>query len=114
MSVFDLSGVAVPTRVVLEDNFFVINAVAEGRVSDLAITFVDVVQEAGFDLAGSDDEGFEAEVFFAVGQVGAGQVVLTESACAGQVDVRITVLDDPAVLPGGGSGSEPSSTPGST
>jgi hypothetical protein len=57
------------------------------------------VTNAGFDIAGSDDEGFEAEVFFARGDVAAGQVVLTESACPGLVDVKISVLDHPAVFP---------------
>lgn len=98
-AVFDLEGLAAPTGVVIADGYLVINARADGKITDLAIEFQHMVTEAGFDVAGSDDEGFEAEVFFAKGDVAAGQVVLTESVCAGLVDVKISVLDDPAVFP---------------
>lgn len=101
LAAFDLTGVATTTGVSTKDGFLVITARAEGSVQDLAIAFIGVVEEAGFDVAGSDDEGFEAEVFFAAGQVAAGQVILTESSCPGVVDVRITLLDDAAVLPDG-------------
>ena len=96
---FDLAGLAEPTGVVTADGYLVINARADGKITDLAIAFQQVVTNAGFDIAGSDDEGFEAEVFFARGDVAAGQVVLTESPCPGLVDVKISVLDHPAVFP---------------
>lgn len=99
LAAFDLTGVATPIGVTTEDGFLVLTARAEGSVQDLTTEFLAVVEEAGFDVAGSDDEGFEAEVFFAAGKVAAGQVILTSSSCPGAVDVRITLLDDPAVLP---------------
>jgi hypothetical protein len=109
---FDLDGLAVPIESFEDDGYFVVRAQAEGSVPDLALQFMSVVEEAGYDVAGSDDEGFEAEVFFSSGQVAAGQVVLTESDCEGVVDVRISLLDDPAVLPDAGpSGALPSTTP---
>jgi len=77
----------------------VISARAAGEIPELAIAFQHVVTDAGFNIAGTDDEGFEAEVFFARGNNAAGQVVLSESACLGFVEVKISVLDDPAVLP---------------
>lgn len=106
---FDLTGVAEPTRYVSEQGYLVINARSERGISDLGLAFVDVVTGAGFDIAGLDDEGFEAEVFFSQGDVAAGMVVLTESPCPGFTDVRISVLDDPAVLPDGDS--SPSAAP---
>jgi hypothetical protein len=100
---FDLTGLAEPTGVGSEHGYLVINARADGMITDLAIEFQQMLMDGGFDIAGSDDEGFEAEVFFAretvQGSVAAGQVVLTESACTGLVDVKISVLDHPAVFP---------------
>lgn len=98
LSRFDFTGVATPTSVSTEGGFFVITARAEGEIQELAIAFMAVVEEAGYQVAGSDGEAFEAEVFFAAGDVAAGQVVLTQSPCTGVVDVRVTLLDDPAVL----------------
>jgi len=98
-AVFELSDLAEPTDVVERDGYLVISARAAGEIPELAIAFQHVVTDAGFDIAGTDDEGFEAEVFFARGNTAAGQVVLSESACPGLVEVRISVLDDPAVLP---------------
>lgn len=100
LATFDLTGVATTTSVSTDDGYFVVTARAEGSIQDLTIDFLAVVEGAGYDVAGSDDEGVEAEVFFANGQVAAGQVVLRQSSCPGVVDVRITLLDDPAVLPG--------------
>ena len=99
VAVFDLTGVADLITVVNHDGYFVIDARAEGEITDLTIAFQQVVSDAGFNVAGSDDEGFEAEVFFARGNVAAGQIVLTESPCPGLVDVEISVLDHPAVFP---------------
>jgi hypothetical protein len=96
---FELSDLAEPTDVVERDGYLVISARAAGEIPELAIAFQHVVTDAGFDIAGTDDEGFEAEVFFARGNIAAGQVVLSESACPGLVEVKISVLDDPAVLP---------------
>lgn len=109
---FDLTGLAEPLRFVSEEGYLVINARSDHQLSELGLEFVDVVTAAGFDIAGLDDEGFEAEVFFSAGDVAAGMVVLTESACPGLVDVRITVLDDPAVLSGDGSPSAATTPPG--
>jgi len=99
VAAFDLSDLAEPTEVVTRDGYLEISARADGEIPELAIAFQQVVTDAGFDIAGTDDEGFEAEVFFARGNIAAGQVVLSESACPGLVEVKISVLDDPAVLP---------------
>lgn len=107
-AMFDLTGAAEPIRYVSQDGYLVINARSDVNIPDLAIKFIDILGRAGFDIAGSDDEGFEAEVFFARGNIAAGMVVLTESACPGLVDVRISVLDDPAVLPDSDSSSSTS------
>ncbi len=98
---FDLGDLAVPTGSFSEDGYLVINARSDHAISDLVIEFADVVAAAGFDQAGSEDEGFEGEVFFSRGDVAAGLVKFTESDCPGLVDVKISVLDDPAVLPTG-------------
>jgi len=107
VAAFDLTGVAEPLAVVNQNGYFVIDARADGKITDLTIDFQRVVSDAGFDVAGSDDEGFEAEVFFARGNVAAGQIFLRESACPGLVDVKISVLDDSAVFP-----EEPANTAG--
>lgn len=100
-AIFDLTDVAEPIASTTEDGYVIIDARSDHPLEELVIEFVDVVGEAGFDQAGSEDEGFEGEVFFSSGDVAAGQVKLTESDCDGLVDVRISVLDDPAVLPTG-------------
>jgi hypothetical protein len=96
---FDLSDVAEPIAVATTNGYLAIDARSTGAIPDLTIEFQQMLDDAGFDIAGSDDEGFEAEVFFARENVAAGQVVLTQSTCAGLVDVKITVLDHPAVFP---------------
>ena len=99
-AVFDLEGLAAPTGVVIADGYLVINARADGKITDLAIEFQHMVTEAGFDVAGSDDEGFEAEVFFAQRRRGrgAGRADRVASAQASST-CKISVLDDPAVFP---------------
>lgn len=97
--IFDLGDLAAPISATTENGYIVIEARSNGSIEDLAIAFQDVVTGAGFDISGNDAEGDEAEVIFAKGDVAAGQVRLTESDCAGYVDIKISVLDDPAVLP---------------
>ena len=98
---FDMGDLAEPISTSTDAGYLVINARSDHAISDLVIEFADVVTEAGFDQAGSEDEGFEGEVFFSRGDVAAGMVKFTESDCPGLVDVKISVLDDPAVLPTG-------------
>lgn len=98
-AIFDLDDIAVVSGAVTENGYIVIDARSTDPIQDLAIEFVQVVTDAGFDVAGTDNEGVEAEVFFQRGDIAAGVVRMTESTCAGYVDIEISVLDDPAVLP---------------
>jgi hypothetical protein len=97
--IFDLGDLAAPISATTENGYVVIEARSNGSIEDLAIAFQDVVTGAGFDISGTDAEGDEAEVFFAKGDTAAGQVKMNESDCDGYVDIKISVLDDPAVLP---------------
>lgn len=98
-AVFDLTGIADPIGAATEDGYIVINARAAGTIEDLATKFMQMVTDAGFDVAGSEQDEADGEVFLAKGDVAAGQIRMRESDCAGFVDVTISVLDDPAVFP---------------
>ena len=98
-ALFDLDGIADVIKQGEDSGSVTIDALADGPITQLAIDFQDVVTNAGFQISGNDAEADEAEVFFNQGDIGAGQVRLRNSDCAGKVDVHITVLDDPSVLP---------------
>jgi hypothetical protein len=99
VAVFDVTGIAEPISVVSQNGYIVVDLRSEREIPDLTIAFQQMILDAGFKVAGSDDEGFEAEVFFARGNVAAGQIILKTSPCPGAVDVEISVLDHPAVFP---------------
>lgn len=78
------------TDVTRREGFVAVSAVAAGRtVDDLYGPLVEAVSAEGFDLLGQENEGFEAEVYFARRTEVAGIASLRRGPCPGQVTVSI-------------------------
>lgn len=93
---FDLIGTV--TQVTSSDGHLTVRAVTTKPLDETTVLIQDAVIAAGYRPAGMDNEGFEAEVFFTSGSYAAGQALVRHSACPGQWDVEL-VLIDPAAVP---------------
>jgi hypothetical protein len=98
-ALFDVGDLADVIETGHDSGTYFIVAQTDKDMDDLVIDFQSVVEDAGFQVSGSESEEDEAEVFFQQGDQAAGQVRMRESDCPGKVDIRITVSDDPAVSP---------------
>lgn len=45
--------------------------------------------DAGYEILAHDNEGFEAEIFFARGSETVGTILMTEGPCPGQITLRL-------------------------
>ena len=77
-----------------EDNINV-QAVTTKPLDEVTVLTQDAVTAAGYDPAGMDNEGDEAEVFFQAGTLAAGQAVVRETSCEGRwhIDIDLVLLD---------------------
>lgn len=65
-----------------------VTAVSELSVVELYPPLARAILDAGYSIVSSDNEGFEAEIFFGDDET-TGAYRLRESACEGQVIVRL-------------------------
>ena len=96
------------THVSHGDRHTTVKAVATKPLDELTVLIQDAVTAAGYRPGGMDNEGHEAEVFFATanGSVAAGQAVVVRSrACEGQWEIDLALLDRDAT-------ASPTATPG--
>ena len=70
-----------------------VKAVSEKPLDELTVLIQDAVTAAGYQPAGMDNEGDEAEVFFQSGSLAAGQARVEESGCEGQWEIELVLLD---------------------
>ena len=93
------------------DRHTTVQAVATKPLDELTVLIQDAVTAAGYRPSGMDNEGHEAEVFFASanGSLAAGQAVVVRSrACQGQWEIDLALLDrDATAAPTGTGRSEP-------
>jgi hypothetical protein len=68
-------------------------AVAESTIEETFTTFPGVLSEAGFEVVATENEGVEADLYFARGEAATGSVKFTEGPCEGQVTTRLTVTN---------------------
>ena len=50
--------------------------------------------EAGYEILSHDNEGFEAEIFFARGSQTVGTIIMREGPCEGQATLRLRLERD--------------------
>jgi hypothetical protein len=87
---FDQIGTV--TRVRKGRGHFVVQAVSTKPIDELTVLIQDAVTAAGYDPAGMDNEGFEAEVFFTTGPYAAGQALVRQSGCEGRWDISLVLI----------------------
>ena len=95
------------THVVATEGHITVHAVSAKPLDQLTVLIQDAVTEAGYQPAGMDNEGFEAEVFFTSGTYAAGQALVREGSCEGRWDIDL-VLVDPELVPSPSSTATPS------
>lgn len=88
---FDKVGTV--TKVLTSEGHITVQAVASKPLDEVAVLIQDAVSAAGYTPNGMDNEGFEAEVFFASGQYAAGQALIQRARCEGQWDVELVLID---------------------
>jgi len=88
---FDQIGTV--TSVTKDENNVNVQAVTTKPLDEVTVLIQDAVTAAGYDPAGMDNEGDEAEVFFQAGSVAAGQARVEESDCEGRWDIDLDLLD---------------------
>ena len=90
-------GIGRVTRVQRNDPHIMVQAVSTKPIDELTVLIQDAVTAAGYQPAGMDNEGFEAEVFFQAGTYAAGQALVRQFGCKGRWDVDLVLLDRGAV-----------------
>jgi hypothetical protein len=89
------------TEVESKDGELTVRAVSTEPLDELTVLIQDAVTAAGYDPSGMDNEGHEAEVFFNLGTLAAGQAAIEEAGCEGQWDIDLVLVEPDAVPPSG-------------
>ena len=87
----DLTGFGVLTRVDVDGGFVSYRVESAKSVQDLFVPVTRALRRDGWSLVGSENEGVDAEVYFARGQSETGVVVLDDLGCDGAVAIEVTV-----------------------
>lgn len=83
-----LDRFATVTETSVADDYLNATAVAETTVVELDPELQRALIDEGYEIIGHDNEGFEAEIFFARSEKTLGTFRLREGPCEGQVTVR--------------------------
>jgi hypothetical protein len=79
----------VVTEVQIRAGFLGAEAIGQTRIIELYPPLARSVLDAGYDIISSDNEGFEAEIFFARGKYITGAYRLREGPCKDEVTIRL-------------------------
>ncbi len=71
------------------DGFLAGRAISETQIVELYPVIARATVEAGYEILAGDNEGFEAEIFFARGKDTTGNYILREGPCPDQVTIRL-------------------------
>jgi len=74
---------------VVQDEYVNVSALAETTVVELDPALQRSLLDEGYQIIGHDNEGFEAEIFFARDERTLGTFTLREGPCEGHVTVRL-------------------------
>jgi hypothetical protein len=88
---FDQIGTV--TRVQKNERQVMVQAVTTKPLDEVTVLIQDAVVAAGYRPAGMDNEGFEAEIFFATGSYAAGQARVRQFGCEGRWDIDLVLID---------------------
>lgn len=84
-----LERFATVTDAEVKKGFLGAEAIATTSVVEVYPPLARQLVDAGYDILSSDNEGFEAEIFFARGKRTTGTYLLREGPCKGQVTIRL-------------------------
>lgn len=87
----DLTDFGTLTRLEVDGGFTSYRVEGEGSVQDVYVPVTRQLRDDGWNLVGSENEGVDAEVFFARGTTETGVIMLRELDCAGTVAIEVTV-----------------------
>jgi len=85
----DLPVFGTVTKVARRDGIVQATAVSSGTIEELEPTVGRALEDAGYEIVGSDNEIIEADLFFAAGQDSTGGVKFIEGPCQDQVTLRL-------------------------
>jgi hypothetical protein len=88
---FAIDEVASITHVRERRRFIGIEAVTDTSIVELYPVLARSLLDSGFQILSGDNEGFEAEIFFARGDKATGTYILVEGPCEGLVTIRLLV-----------------------
>ena len=73
----------------VEGGYVGVTVVSETQVVELYPPLARALLDAGYEIISSDNEGFEAEIFFARGRAIDGAIRLREGPCPGEVTIKL-------------------------
>jgi hypothetical protein len=73
----------------VEGGYVGVTVVSETQVVELYPPLARALLDAGYEIVASDNEGFEAEIFFARGRATDGAIRLREGPCPGEVTIKL-------------------------
>jgi hypothetical protein len=76
-----------------------VQAVATKPIDEVTVLIQDAVTAAGYQPSGMDNEGDEAEVFFTLGSLAAGQANVRGADCEGRWNIDLALIDRNAAGP---------------
>ncbi len=83
------------TRLERDKGFVVVEVVDETTVVELHPKIASAIIDAGYEIVGADNEGFESEIFFAPGEGLTGLFRLRERPCKGLVTATLLFGNKP-------------------
>ena len=87
----DLTDFGTLTRLEVDGGFTSYRVEGKGSVQDTYVPVTRQIRDDGWNLVGSENEGVDAEVYFARGTSETGVVLLQELDCAGTIAIEVTV-----------------------
>ena len=87
----DLTGFGTLTRLEVDGGLTSYRVEGNGSVADVYVPVTRQLRDDGWNLVGSENEGVDAEVYFARGTMETGVLMLRELDCAGTVAIEVTV-----------------------
>lgn len=86
-------------RIVVKDDYLNVEALAEDTVVELDPALQRSLLASGYEIIGHDNEGFEAEIFFARDERTLGTFRLREGPCKDHVTVRLVYTSEKMTRP---------------
>ena len=71
-----------------------VEVITEQKIVEVDPPLQRAILDAGYEILSHDNEGFEAEIFFARGSKSVGTIIMREGPCEGQATLRLRLSMD--------------------